>query len=67
MGSHMHRNGKHISIIYALVNSGTLGCLGRKTDKKDLCSYPDDVVHCVDVTVANVHPDGSDGKSIVLP
>lgn len=28
---------------------------------------PDDVVHRVDVTVAHVHPDGSDGKSIVLP
>lgn len=32
-----------------------------------LCSYPDDVVHRVDVTVSHIHTDGSDGKSIVLP
>lgn len=28
---------------------------------------PNNMVDCVDVTVTHVHPDGSDGETIVLP
>lgn len=30
-------------------------------------SYPNNMVHRIDVTVSHIHPDGSDGKTIVLP
>lgn len=28
---------------------------------------PNDMMHCVNVAVSHVHPDGSDGETIVLP
>lgn len=28
---------------------------------------PNNMMHCVDVTVPDVHPDGSDGEAVVLP
>lgn len=34
---------------------------------RDCWSYPNDMVHRVDVTVSHVHPDGADGEAIVLP
>ena len=42
--------------------------LGMKRVRvRDCRAYPNDMVHRVDVTVAHVHPDGSDGETVVLP
>lgn len=32
-----------------------------------MCLYPDNVMHAVDVTVADVNPDGPEGEAILLP
>lgn len=63
-----YRNTQHASVYYTLDHGYPLwaGWKGKWTRMK-LSSYPDNVVHGVDVTVSHIHADGSDGKSIVLP
>lgn len=39
----------------------------KLTRKRDCRSYPNDMMHCVNVAVSHIHPDGSDGETIVLP
>lgn len=68
MGPKYHGNRENIRINSASVNRRILQAAWKgKQTRKRVCSYPDDMVHRVDVTVPHIHADGSDGKSIVLP